>query len=271
MQERLILLLEAIAGANAPVTVAELTRVTGFPKASIYRNIGSLVDCGFVEETEDGSRYVLGMRFVKIALTGKSDAHVIKAVSPLMYRVAKDTAETSFLARFRGGRVDLVHVEMPTDPTVSFIYPGLGARPAHACSSAKAIAAFILPELREQLLDAQMDRFTGRTITTRSDFDLELNRVRRDGYALCDGEIDEGVTSVAVPIGIERLGAVFSIGVVGPQARILPNLQDRILPVLNAEAIRAAAAIQHCSVTEAETTNRGALSDVKPKDEHMPH
>ena len=259
MQERLIRLLEAIAGAASPLNAGELAKLTNVPRATIYRNISALVDCGFVEVTECGNRYVLGMRFVKIALTGKSDTHVINAVSAMMQRLVKDLGETAFLARYRGGRVDLIHNDTPSDPSQSYIYPGLGPRPPHACSSAKAIAAFIAPELRQDLLDAQPMRFKQNTITDPKLIDRELNQVRRYGYAICDGEIDEGVTSVAVPINVERLGAIFSIGVVGPSNRIKPLVQDRILPVLTQEAVRAAAAIQHCSITDAETTNTNTL------------
>lgn len=260
MQERLILLLEAIAGAPNPVSATDLASMTGVPRATIYRNIASLIDCGFVEETEGGGRYVLGMRFVKIALTGKSDTHVINAVSATLRKVVADLGETAFLARYRGGRVDLIHIETPSDPSVPYVYPGLGPRPPHACSSAKAIAAFILPELRDDLLDAHPMRFTSSTITDPDLVARELAQVRRYGYAVCDGEIDEGVTSAAVPINIDRLGAVFSMGVVGPSARIRPQIQSRIVPVLTAEAVRAAAAIQHCSVVEAETTNAMTLN-----------
>lgn len=259
MQERLVLLLEAVAGSGSPVSVGDLVKMTNLPRPTLYRNIGSLVECGFLEEVEGGGRYVLGMRFVKIALTGKSDTHVINAVASVLDALVKALGETAFLARYRGGRVDLIHIQTPSDPTVPYIYPGLGPRPAHACSSAKAIAAFILPELREELLDTQPLRFNANTIVDADLIERELDQVRRYGYAMCDGEIDEGVTSVAVPINVDRLGAIFSMGVVGPSHRIKPVIQNRILPVLTSEAVRAAAAIQHCSVVEAETTHANAL------------
>ena len=203
------------------------------------------------------------MRFVKIALTGKSDTHVLNAVAAMMQKLVTDLGETSFLARYRGGRVDLIHIDTPNNPSQSYVYPGLGPRPAHACSSAKAIAAFIAPELREDLLETHPMRFNENTITDPKLIARELSQVRRYGYAICDGEIDEGVTSVAVPVNIDRLGAIFSIGVVGPSNRIKPMVQNRILPVLSEEAVRAAAAIQHCSVVDAESTNADALQAAK--------
>ncbi len=260
MQERPILLLEAIAGASHPPTATELAELTGVPRPTIYRNVASLVDCGFVEMSECGNRYILGTRFIKIALTGKSDIQVIRAVSTVLQNLVTDIGETAFLARYRGGRVDLVHVETPSNPAISYIYPGLGPRPAHACSSAKVIAAFILPELRESLLDLHPMRYNEKTITDPRLIERELNLVRRNGYAVCDGEIDEGVTSVAAPVNVDRLGAAFSIGVVGPSGRVKPQIETRISEVLAAGAVRASAAIQHCTLAEAEAANSNAKS-----------
>ncbi|WP_299851018.1 IclR family transcriptional regulator [uncultured Roseovarius sp.] len=263
MQERLIQLLEAISGASSPVSVRRLVEMTGLPKPTIYRNVASLVECGFVDEVEGGNRYVLGLRFVKIALIGKSDSHVINAVSAMMQKVVKEICETTFFARYRAGRVDLIEIETPSDPTMSYIYPGLGGRPSHACSSAKAIAAFIEPSVREELFDASPIRFTRNTITDSKKIEKEIAQVQRYGYAVCDGEIDEGITSVAVPVNVERLGSIFSIGVVGPSARITQNIQNRILPVLTAQALRASAALQHCTVVEAETTNASIVAEAQ--------
>lgn len=263
MQERLIRLLETLAGAASPLNATELAKLTGMPRATIYRQISSLVECGFVEVTECGSRYILGMRFVKIALTGKSDTHVINAVSANLQNLVRDLGETAFLARFRGGRIDLIHIEIPRNPVVSYVYPGLGPKPAHACSAGKAIAAFVVPKLREELLEAAPIRYTPSTIIDPDLIERDLEQVRRHGYAICDGEIEEGVASVAVPINIDRLGGIFSIGVVGPSNRILPAIQNRVLPVLKGEAVPAAAAIQHCSVVDAETTNATTLAAAK--------
>ncbi|AHD10508.1 IclR family transcriptional regulator [Phaeobacter gallaeciensis] len=260
MQDRQILLLEAVASSASPVSASELAQMTATPRASLYRHIAALLECGFLEETETGGRYILGLRFVKIALTGKSDTHVINAVSAVLQRVVKDLSETAFLARYRGGRVDLIHTQVPADPSVPYIYPGLGTRPVHACSSAKAIAAFLAPELQDDLIDTLPMRFTDKTRTDPEQIARELQQVRRYGYATCDGEIDIGVTSVAVPIIVDRLGAIFSMGVVGPTSRITPAIQPRILPILTKQTIHAAAAIQHCSVVEAETTNANSLA-----------
>ncbi len=265
MHERLIQLLEAISSSSTPVSVQDLINITGFPRTSIYRNISALLQTGLVEEAEPGNRYVLGMRFVKIALTGKSDSHVINAVAPMMQKTVRSLVETAFLARYRGGRVELIHVVTPNDPAVSYIYPGLGQRPAHACASGKVITAFIDPSLSEAMHDAHPIRYNERTIVSPDELRREYDKVRRDGYAISDGEMEAGVTSIAVPIMVDKLGSIFALGIIGPESRTRNLIQDRILPLLRRESVRAAAAIQHCSVIEAETTNTEVLTAARRK------
>ncbi len=48
----------------------------------------------------------------------------------------------------------------------------------------------------------------------------ELNKTRQRGYAVCDEEIDPGITSVAAPITVGRAGVVCSIGIVAPVKKI---------------------------------------------------
>ena len=258
MQERMISILEAVAAAGTPVSVGDLVRLTRLPRPTCYRLVRSLTDCGFLEPADTEGRYQLGMRFVRIALLGKSDAHVRRAMTPIAQGLAKQVSETVFFSRYRGGRVDLVYVETPADPKTAFVYPGLGERPAHACSSAKIIAAFAPPDIRDTLIGEDPEKFTGRTIVSREEILDDLEEARAQGYAICDGEIDDGITSVAVPIDVDRLGTVFSLGVVGPARRIHAVLKDTLVPVLRDRAIQASAAIQHCSILEVEPLAAGA-------------
>ena len=105
-------------------------------------------------------------------------------------------------------------------PKRSHIFPGLGVRPIHACSSSRAILAFLAEDQRNTLIPTRLDRLTDRTITDIGALRDELAATRARGYAVCDEEIDEGVTSVAVPVDIGSVGAMLSLGIVGPRKRI---------------------------------------------------
>ena len=250
MLERHIAVLEAVVAAGGPVSVPDLVRLTQLPRPTCYRLVNALERSGLLEREEGG--HVLGQRLLRIALLGQSDAKVLRAIAGPMDRVVSRLGETGFFSRFRGGRVDLIHIAPPKDRSLAYIYPGKGERPAHACSSAKAIAAYAPPAIRDALLAGEPTPFTERTLLRRKAILAELEATRARGFATCDGEMDEGVFSVAVPVTVEHLGAVFSLGIVGPSKRIQARTVKTIVPQLQQAAGRASAAIERCSVLEME-------------------
>jgi len=245
MLDRVCQVLEAVVAAGNPVSAADLSRLTGLPRPTSYRLVAALFEHGLLDSVEGESRYMLGSRFIRMALLGKTDNDLGKSTAAILKRLVAETGESAFLSRFRDGSIDLIHVEVPHDGSNGFIHPGYGTRPVHACSSAKAIAAYAQDEVRDQLLTGTVERFTDTTITQREKILDELELTRRRGYALCAEEIDEGVVSIAVPVTIEPAGVMFSLGVVGPARRMSERKLGELATTLKQASARAGKAIQH--------------------------
>lgn len=96
----------------------------------------------------------------------------------------------------------------------------------HACSCAKAIAAFADEKLRDQILNGPMKAYTHHTRTTRDELRKEYLEIRRRGFAECVEEIETGVSSVAAPVEIKSVGALFSVGAIGPIRRFNPKHRE---------------------------------------------
>ena len=220
MLERYTELLEATAASGRPVSVGDLVRMSGLPRATVYRLASSLEETGLLNKTEDGNFYEIGYRLRRLNCLGLPDQEIRNAVRDLMIRAAEKWGETIFMGRMRGVEVELILAEVPRDNTQAHIYPGLGLRPLHACSSAKAILAFKPAELVASLMAEQSERFTEQTLTGLSEVVCDLQATRARGFGLCDEEIDQGVLSLAVPIMDEACEPMFSIGLVGPAARM---------------------------------------------------
>ncbi len=245
MLGRFCQVLEAVVAAGNPVSAADLSRLTGLPRPTSYRLVAALSEHGLLDSVEGESRYTLGSRFIRMALLGKTDSDLGRSAAVVLKRLVAKTGESAFLSRFRDGSIDLIQVEVPHDGSNGFIHPGFGTRPVHACSSAKAIAAYASDEVRDELLSDAAERFTDATITRREDVLNELELTRRRGYALCAEEIDEGVVSIAVPVAIEPVGVMFSLGVVGPARRMTERGLGELATTLKLASVRAGTAIQH--------------------------
>ncbi|KIC45812.1 IclR family transcriptional regulator [Ruegeria sp. ANG-S4] len=248
--ERLIRLLEIVAVVGRPVTASEVQAASGIPKPTCYRLFQTLLEQGLIEEPNEDGRYIIGERLIRIALLGKSDIDVRRVSAPLLRSAAETYNETVFLARFRDNRIEIIHVETPKDPGRAFIHPGIGERPMHACSCSKAIAAFAEPDFQETILNGTLKAFTDHTKTTRKDLMDEFSLIKKQGYADCDQEIDIGISSVAAPVAVGRIGVTFSVGAVGPVRRFGHDYRQEIGAQLKELATKISAAIQLCNVGE---------------------
>jgi len=241
---RLISVLETIAIAGRPVSASELQQATGLPRPTCYRLLQTLAEHRLLDDPENSSRYLIGDRLIRIALLGQSDVDVRHAAAPTMKDAAIEFGEAVFLSRFRNKGVEIIHVETPADAARSFVHPGLGHRPMHACSCSKAIAAFAEDSFQEDILTGPMRAYTEHTKITRDALESEFEQIRASGFAECVEEIEVGVSSVAAPIRIRNIGATFSVGATGPIRRFNARYRKEIGAQLIQVAAKVTAAIQ---------------------------
>lgn len=130
---------------------------------------------------------------------------------PVLERLAVATGETANLAVAK--RFNLVYVDQVEAPNI--MSPNwLGrAVPLHATSSGKAFLAWLPPEEREALTPVRLKRYTDTTITSRRDLEAELDAVRRDGYSICAGELEETLYGASAAVLNERQRPVAIVSV----------------------------------------------------------
>ena len=241
---RLIAVLETVAIAGRAVSPADVQRATGLPRPTCYRLLQTLAEHRLLDEPEGASRYLIGERLKRIAILGQPDVDVCRAAAPTLREAAIKFGEAVFLSRFRDRTVEIIHVETPVDAARSFIHPGLGNRPMHACSCSKAIAAFADQEFQSEILSSPLRAYTKQTKTLPCEIKREFAAIRDRGYAECVEEIEVGVSSVAAPIRIGNLGVPFSVGATGPIRRFTSGHREKIGAGLIEVADQIAAKLQ---------------------------
>ncbi|MGB1250012.1 MAG: IclR family transcriptional regulator [Candidatus Promineifilaceae bacterium] len=242
--ERIMTLLETVAVAGRPISVSEIQQATALPRPTCYRILQTMTDHGLIDDKAGELKYVLGRRLIRLALLGTSDIDVHQAAAPLMKEAATAFGEAVFLSRFRNKQVEIIHVEIPADPRRSYFHPGLGRRPMHACSCSKAIAAFAEETFQEEILNGPMRAYTKHTKVTDTALRQEFAAILTRGYAECVEEIEVGVSSVAVPIQIHDIGAVFSVAAIGSIRKFTEAYRPKVGNDLKRLSNKIAAAIQ---------------------------
>jgi len=216
--ERVILILETVSRSDTPPNANDLCDATNLPAATVYRLLRDLIDSGLLQ-LEPERRYSVGSRLKSIAAVDQSDRDIAMLATPLLRNAANENGAAFFLSRARGTGVEIIHVETPSDNKVSYLHPGLGFRPMHACSCAKVVAAYADQTLLRKNLAGNLRAYTEFTHTDARDVEAEFETIRQQGYAECVQEIELGICSVAAPVFQHDQTCTLSIGATGSLRR----------------------------------------------------
>lgn len=229
--------LKAVAG-SAGITASDLARVTGLPRSTAHRLATALEEIGYLHQSVPG-HYELGPQLDKILLRRLLSSQSAQPFTPALRRLVSELGETAFCAKLDGGQVSIFDAVVPSDRDLAHVYPGLGERPLDRCSSSRAILAFREDAEIEQWLSQNAEGVT----VGRSELRDTLDQVRATGYSICDGEIHEGIFSVACPVHLGPIGVVYSIGITGPSARMKIRDIGSLVSTISSAAREVASAI----------------------------
>lgn len=223
--DRAAALLKAVADSRQPRTVSELAEATGLNRSTAWRLLATLDQHGLVERDPGTQRYSVGYAILQIAAAGDYDA-LVRRSRPVLERLALATGETVNLAVAK--RFNLVYIDQVE--AAEIMSPNwLGRAVAlHATSSGKAFLAWLPEKEREALTPARLKRYTATTITKRSELEEELEAVRRDGYSICVGELEETLYGASAAVLNKRQRPVAIVSVWGPQHRVPRERLDEI-------------------------------------------
>ncbi len=227
--DRAFELLELMAAAGGEVGLSQLAAMSGLPVPTIHRIVRTLVASGYVLQLPS-RRYALGPRLIGL---GRSASQTVEDwASPHLLTLAETSGETANLAMLDGDMVVYV-AQVPSSRHTMRMFTEVGRRVyAHSTGVGKALLAQLPDEdVRRIVETAGMPASTESTLTQVDPLLDELARVRRQGYAVDDGEQELGVRCVAVAVPGSWTSAV---SVSGPASRVTHEAVPSLVPLLRA-------------------------------------
>jgi len=81
--------------------------------------------------------------------------------------------------------------------------------------------AYLSPDKVNSLIEEKgLKKYTDNTITSKEELLIELERIRKQGYAIDNAEHEEGVRCLAAPIRDYRGEVIASLSISGPAFRM---------------------------------------------------
>ncbi|MFJ4291107.1 IclR family transcriptional regulator [Cupriavidus sp. NPDC089707] len=192
--------LQLVADATEPQTIAQLSRASGYPRPTVYRIVGALISEGLVIENPRTGALTLGPRLISLASRswGRSDLRIAAAEA---LKVLRDTTrETVHLAV--PSELGMVYIEKLESPQAVRMASRIGTRVTLYSSSVGKAYLSALPEAQRDALLAQVkiERFTPNTVTDRKQLRLELEETAARGYAEDREENEPQIFCYGAPI-----------------------------------------------------------------------
>lgn len=236
-------LFAAVVRADGSSGVSELAATSGLPIATVHRLLATLAAKGFVLRDEETRRYSVGPVAVDVSSRIRAHDALPDVAAPFLLELVGLTGESANLAILDGNAAVYVgHVASPR--TVRMFTEAGNRAPLHASGTGKVLLANLPDDRRNALVSVLvLEQHTRRTITDREDLRRELDRVRRTGTAIDNGEFEDGVRCIAVPVRDARDRVVAAISVSGPASRLTSERAASLLPQIQAVSTRLTASL----------------------------
>lgn len=232
--------IRAFDAEHAELTLSEVARRAEVSPAAARRFLRTLETLEYVRS--DGRNFALTPRVLELGFSYLSALSLPETMQPHLERLSRTVGESASAAVLAG--TDIVYVARVPVRRIMSVSITIGTRfPAYATSMGRVLLAALEPAAQTAAIgDGDLIPLTDRTLVTAASLEVELARVRKEGFALVDGELESGLISVAAPVRGRDGSVVAAINISTSVSRgSAEQLREHHLPLLldTARAIEA--------------------------------
>ncbi|WP_020618703.1 IclR family transcriptional regulator [Paenibacillus daejeonensis] len=216
---------------HTKLSMNEMVKLSGIPKTSVHRMVGSWEEMGFLHRDAEGT-YSLGLLFLQFGNLVAERLDIRHAALPAMERLRDAVGEAVHLV-LRDGEEAIYIEKLDTNHPVR-LFTKIGKKaPLYAGASSRIILAFIPEEEREAYLaDLALEPISSGTIIDKALLRESLERSRATGYSFSRSELESYTAELSAPI-FDHAGRILAaISIAGLEVTFdeerLPELVCRV-------------------------------------------
>jgi len=230
--------LEALALSKGQMGVTELAAKLGTTKTRIHRQLRTLLEHGYVAQSEETGRYRVGSRLISLGRHVTEASNLAGLAQPHLSKLRDALGQSCVVSQFEHSGARIVMALSGRSPIEIGVKPG-SLLPFHNSAQGRVMLAHADPEFRKTVLARPMSATTPETIVTREALLIELERVRAQGWATAANQSAMGLNALAAPFFDASGGVVGAVGIVD----LVQFLPPQPLPEQLEAIVQAAAGI----------------------------
>lgn len=198
----------------------ELAHEMKMDHAKIYRILETFEDHNFIQKDPITKKYSLGMAAWELGMTMYDRLNVKQVIDPILQELFNQTGESVFFTILdKDEAVTLEAIE--PDNKVKFSVSVGSRAPLYVGASYRSILAFMPDDFIENYLYKQdLKRYTDKTKNNPDELKMELEKIKKQGWAMSEGEYTPDIIAIAVPLFDKNERILGSITVSGPIYRM---------------------------------------------------
>jgi IclR family pca regulon transcriptional regulator len=223
--------IEAFDGHPDGRSINEISQSTSLSRAAIRRILITLEMLGYAEHSRQV--YHLKTQVLRLGFAFLSSSSLVEAARPVLERITEQLHDSSSMSMLEGD--EIVYVARSAASRVLAARLLVGSRLPAYCTS---MGRVLLSALSDEGLSAYLQRlrpqaYTTKTLTSIPKLKRAILAVRKQGYAIVDGELEVGLRSIAVPVMTRGNRVVAAINVGTHVSRVdRATLIRRCLPAI---------------------------------------
>ena len=206
---------------HASLTVTQAAKAAGLPRSSAARCLFTLQQLGYVA-FDDGA-YQLRPALLPLLRAYSYSNPLLRAGQPVVDSIRDRLSESCSIAIFdtRQQYETIIYIcRAETSRIISVPLLAGSTLPSYCTSMGRVLlAALTTAPLEHFLATAKFPPRTPKTITVSQHIGEELHRIRENGWAVTDGELEPGLRSIAVPVRNKAGNTIAAINLATQAAR----------------------------------------------------
>jgi DNA-binding IclR family transcriptional regulator len=224
-------ILETLGEGSAGLGISEISRKTGYPKSKVHRVLLTLARRGYVRKEPQTDRYQLSLRFFALGSIAVNKLEIKQVVTPFLEKLRDASGETAHLAVMDENGVFYIDKIESAQSIRMYSYIGRRA-PVHCTAVGKVLLAYQPEQQIEAFLSSGLKGYTEHTITDGKRLKEELAKVKRQGYAIDNEELELGLFCIAAPVKNHLGQTIAAVSTSGPGVRVTKSKIREFIPLV---------------------------------------
>jgi IclR family KDG regulon transcriptional repressor len=242
---KIIKILQIFLDYKEPITIGELSRLSGLNAGTLYRVILPLRKEGYINRQTKSSKYTIGPKFLEFGNHAKSLLDIQNIAKPYLVKL-HDFIDESVQVAISNGEIAICKLILHGTQKLRIVMGTDAEFPLYCTGIGKVFLSCMTNQELERYFTKQgtLNEYTANTVCNLPRLKKQLLEIRRSNVSIDQEEYIKGIIEIAVPLKNNVGRIVAAIGILLPSSRASKERISELTTLLKQTALDISMVLQ---------------------------